>query len=172
MISMKYEKEINTGEVLMVISLGSNCGDRYSSVASAIEWLSSILRASVCSEIYETPPVGHNGSNYMNAVICGYSCLSVSSLESHLKEYEKENGRTSEARASGKVPIDLDIVIADNIVLRQRDWELGFFQIGWKEVVGKLKMMSPFASVARGTPIEKESDAEVDYIWNLHRNER
>lgn len=62
---------MHTQDISVVLSLGSNCGDRERSVGEAMTWLSGILGDYMESEIYETLPVGHSGANYMNAVVSG-----------------------------------------------------------------------------------------------------
>lgn len=117
-----------------VVSIGSNCGDRKESVAKAIDWLSGLLDEFKASQIYETPPVGHQGSDYMNAVVTGVSDMTPSLLERELKRYEVECGRDLYARIRNLVPIDLDIVIADGNVVRPEDYKRVFFQIGYHQL--------------------------------------
>lgn len=118
----------------VVVSLGANCGNREESVAKAMEWLGGILSYSVCSSIYETPPYGHAGSKYMNAVVAGSYDGSLQELEKKCKDYELANGRDSKAREEGSVPIDIDIVISDGEVMREADFSREFFLIGYREI--------------------------------------
>lgn len=74
------------------------------------------------------------GSNYINAVVSGFSSVDLAELEAMFKAYEIISGRTPEARQWGKVPIDLDIVVVGNTVVRPRDWKQGFFQKGWVQI--------------------------------------
>lgn len=121
-------------ETRIVVSLGSNCGDRRQKVEDAILWLAGSLADFKTSSIYETPPVGHQGSNYMNAVAEGLIDVSVPEFEKSCKRYEEESGRDAEARLDGRVPIDIDIVIADSDILRTEDFRRGFFQIGYLQL--------------------------------------
>ncbi len=141
----------------VVIGLGANCGDRRKGVAEAIEWLKSILGNAEASEIYETPAYGHAGSPYMNAVVIGtyprkgigYSRGKLKSslykldsspgkLEGECKRYGIEHGRDDIARSHNLVPIDLDIVVAGDKVLRPADFSRSFFQIGYQQLRGAL----------------------------------
>lgn len=124
------------GRIRYVISLGSNCGNRGEAVGRALEWLSGMMGSFVCSEIYETPACGHTGNPYINAVAAGFTCLSLQEFDSELKEYEIRNGRDLAARAQGLVPIDLDIVISGEDVLRPVDFSRSFFQIGYRAITG------------------------------------
>lgn len=118
----------------VVVSLGSNCGDRRANVEAAIGFLKGLLSDIKVSTVYRTPPVGHKGSDYMNAVAAGFTRLDIARLDSLFKAYETEQGRDAEARALNLVPVDLDTVAADGRVLRPRDWSLGFFRRGWEEI--------------------------------------
>ena len=119
----------------VVLSIGSNCGDRRQAVASAIEWLSGQLTGFLASDIYETPPVGHQGSDYMNDVVAGEIDIPVAALERNCKRYEVECGRDLVARLRGMVPIDLDIVLSGNNILRPEDFKREFFQIGYRSIL-------------------------------------
>lgn len=153
------EQELHPLEI--VIGLGANCGDRRKSVAEAIKWLKSMLRDAKASEIYETPAYGHAGSPYMNAVVIGTyptsdsfgdsKCAlghseylrnqfenSLEYFEGECKRYEIEHGRDDLSRKLNHVPIDIDIVMAGEKVLRQADFSRSFFQIGYQQLRGAL----------------------------------
>lgn len=133
-----YHQELICMQTLshfVVLSLGSNCGDRENNVAGAIDWLRlHVLSDCECSEIYETLPVGHSGSNYINAVVAGFYSGCLEDLERLCKEYERSNGRDEESRKLNMVPVDIDVVIADGDVLRERDFKCSFFQKGYHEL--------------------------------------
>lgn len=121
--------------ISVVLSLGSNYGDRRGNVEDAMEWLVGVLEEEMCSEIYETLPVGHVGSNYFNAVVAGVFKGSVDELNSLCKEYEISHGRDDESRRLKRVPVDIDIVIAGEEVLRPRDYRCPFFRKGYEAIV-------------------------------------
>ena len=123
----------------LVIGLGANCGDRRSGVAEAIEWLRKRLSAVRASRIYETPPYGHAGTPYMNAVVIGiYTKIdSLDDFERECKRYEIECGRDEFARSQNLVPIDIDIVMVGKEILRPADFNRSFFQIGYKQLRGE-----------------------------------
>lgn len=120
--------------IKVVLSLGSNSGDRLKAVNEASVWLKGILLDFQCSAVYETPPLGHSGADYMNAVCAGLYCGDVAELERECKEYERRNGRDEVARAMNLVPIDVDIVISDGEILRPKDYRSKFFQIGYEQL--------------------------------------
>lgn len=123
----------------VVLSFGSNCGDRVDNVMKAMQWACALLHCSRKSHVYETPPVGHAGSNYMNSVMTGFFKGGLSELDEACKDYEIACGRNEVSRGKGEVPIDIDIVIALGKVLRPKDFSREFFQIGYRQLSPKDK---------------------------------
>lgn len=118
----------------VVLSLGSNHGDRYANIEEAITWCAGKLNGIKVSSIYETPEIHGIGDPYLNAVVIGESCLSFEELTAATKEFERTHGRDAEARHRGEVPIDIDIVIWDEAIIRPLDFSRQFFQIGYLEI--------------------------------------
>lgn len=118
----------------VVLSLGSNCGDRMANVREAAGWIVALLYNVRFSTLYETEEIHGAGSPYYNAVISGKCELSYERLNSELKQYEISRGRDDEARKMNIVPIDIDIVIWDDDVLRPSDYAHSFFQRGYRQL--------------------------------------
>ena len=116
-----------------VISIGSNSNDAFANVGKAIEYLCRILDEPRSSSVYTTPSIKKDGSIYTNAVVEGFSDLDFGALNLLLKKYESDNGRIHDAFS--KVEIDLDIVIAGNEVVREKDYSRDYFTIGFKELL-------------------------------------
>ena len=123
------------GNLNVVLSIGSNCGPRHDAVEEAMAWLSGLLDRFMASDIYETDAIGHEGPKYMNAVASGVSSMTLEELEACCKRYEREFGRDDLSRIEKRVPIDIDIVVADGRVLRPRDFNCEFFRRGYMELV-------------------------------------
>lgn len=58
---------------------------------------------------------------YLNAVARGIWHGTLDALQALLKEMERSCGRDAPARRAGRVPLDIDIVLADGLPLRHRD---------------------------------------------------
>lgn len=117
-----------------VISIGSNSHGKHDNVARAVEWLSGMMSVFRASDIYETLPVSGIGDTYCNAVTVGICSLTYEELTSRVKHYETENGRTQESRSMGIVPIDLDIVMVGDEVIRESDFNRSFFKVGYEQI--------------------------------------
>lgn len=122
--------------VNVVLALGSNCGDRRKNIHEAIRWLEGQLSLMTVSDIYETPAEGKTagGCNYVNAVAAGLCLMDPEDLNRRLKEYEFLSGRDEKCRACGDVPIDIDIVVVNGVVIRQRDFDSLYFRIGYSSI--------------------------------------
>ena len=70
----------------------------------------------------------------MNAVVSGKFEGTFDELDIILKNYEKEEGRDKQCRQRGEVPIDIDIVIAEETIIKEWDYRQKFFQIGFSEI--------------------------------------
>ena len=114
-----------------VFSVGSNCGDRFDHVEKGLKWLSDLLSDFRCSHIYATPDCHGSCREYMNAVVSGSTSLTPDELENLCKEYEISSGRDEAARKAGNVPVDIDLVVYDNRILRKKDFSREFFTIGY-----------------------------------------
>ena len=120
--------------ITVVLGIGSNCGDRVRNVEKAMDWLSTVLAVEEHSAIYETPCAKKIGRPYMNAVVSGKFEGTSDELDLILKNYEKEEGRDKRCRERGDVPIDIDIVIAEETIIKEWDYRQKFFQIGFSEI--------------------------------------
>lgn len=117
-----------------IFSIGSNCGCRHENVSKGIKWLSGLLTDFRCSTIYATPDCHGGGKEYLNAVARGITNLSADRLNCICKEYEEANGRDKTSRKIGNVPVDIDLVIYGNKILRTKDYKCEFFQIGYNMI--------------------------------------
>lgn len=118
-----------------VLSLGSNCSDKIIQIRKAFDWLNTLSSTPVkASDIYETHALNGVDADYVN-VVCVCSVDSdIDVFNQSLKLYEKGNGRTPESKITGVIPIDIDIVMVDGNVVRQKDYIQEYFQKGWNDI--------------------------------------
>ncbi|MCK5327448.1 MAG: 2-amino-4-hydroxy-6-hydroxymethyldihydropteridine diphosphokinase, partial [Candidatus Latescibacteria bacterium] len=85
----------------VVLSLGSNLGDRESLIHSALDALRGLPDSEVSkvSSLYETAPVGKTDQPYfLNAVLKLRTGLTVRDLWRHIQRIERELGRVRTER--------------------------------------------------------------------------
>lgn len=129
---MSEEQYGHTNGAVMAISIGSNSADKYGNILAALAWLRSTFNEVRCSSVYLTPPLSGVGEDYCNAVAM---CLTrpqdtPETVTMMLKEYETAHGRTEHI-----VTIDLDLVIYNGDILRPKDFQRGYFQRGYMEIL-------------------------------------
>lgn len=119
----------------VVICLGSNVDDAELRIGDAIRYLSHILFNLKASSVYPTPGEGEDSTgNYFNAVVIAQTDSSSDDLTMLLKHFEQLRGRNAENRSKGIVPIDLDLVFYDNVLLREKEFGCRYFKIGYSEL--------------------------------------
>lgn len=118
----------------LTISLGSNTPDCRERLSRAYAWLSTLCTVKAYSGPYLSEPEGErarrHGACYLNAVAVIESDLGAADFQRLAKEYEFSEGRDGECRRCGTVPIDIDVVLAGDAVLRQRDFTSLYFRRG------------------------------------------
>lgn len=124
-----------------ILSIGTNQNPREENLRRAVSWLSQIGESCYVSTPYRTAPIGKDEGDeckhYLNAVAVmdmdeGYT---LTTLDRMLKAYEAGAGRTAEARAEGRVPVDIDIVICDGSIVRPKDFDRYYFRQGYEELL-------------------------------------
>jgi 2-amino-4-hydroxy-6-hydroxymethyldihydropteridine diphosphokinase len=107
----------------VVISLGSNLGDRQGLIHSALDALRELPDSEVSkvSSLYETAPMEKTDQPYfLNAVLKLRTGLTVRDLWRHMQRIEGELGRVRTERW-GPRTIDLDLVLYENQVIEEKD---------------------------------------------------
>lgn len=119
----------------IAIGIGSNTPDGAAQVDAACRWLATAFADVRYSESYLTPGVGVRcaGMTYRNAVATGRTQFSADEVTRMLKEYESSHGRDREVP---DVPIDLDLVIYGEEILRPGDFKHMYFQKGYLQLLG------------------------------------
>lgn len=103
-------------ELPVVLALGSNLGDRESTLRNAVQAISRIDGVSVeaASSLVQTPAltlagVDHSAPAYLNAVVLARSALEPHVLLEQLQHVETEYGRVRDERWGDRT-LDIDIV--------------------------------------------------------------
>jgi 2-amino-4-hydroxy-6-hydroxymethyldihydropteridine diphosphokinase len=103
--------------VAIYVALGANLGDRRANLAQALRLLPPAARVEAVSALYESSPQPPSPPpDYLNAACRITTQLSPGDLLRHLKQIEQAMGRQSVERWAPR-PIDLDIVLYDDLVL-------------------------------------------------------
>lgn len=117
-----------------ILVVGSNYQDRKSNLMHAIHFLSENVEILRQSDIYESPDHFGSGCKYLNIVIEFQTCLSERELCRKIKQFELLCGRNIERRERGEVPVDIDIVICDGVIVRNSDYNSSYFKKGFSMI--------------------------------------
>jgi len=102
------------------LSLGTNLGDRTGHLCKAWNQLPQEgVHITARSSVYETEPVGFaEQPEFLNQVVRVETSRSAQDLLSICKRIEKMHGRDPGERRFGPRPLDLDILLYDNSIIR------------------------------------------------------
>jgi 2-amino-4-hydroxy-6-hydroxymethyldihydropteridine diphosphokinase len=106
--------------VTAYIGVGSNLGDRESTIRAAIARLEAHagIRIVTCSALFETDPIGPPQPAYLNGAIAVETTLDPPSLLAELLRVERELGRVRDPLVRmGPRTIDLDLLLYGDIVI-------------------------------------------------------
>lgn len=120
---------------IFIVGLGSNSRDRQLQMENAIHHVMTKFQNVKVSSIYDTPALNGIDSNYFNAVLVATTNMSLEETTKVLKQWEVSCGRTSKSKLIGSIPIDLDVVIWNGEVLRERDYSCRYFRLGYNQLV-------------------------------------
>lgn len=99
------------------LCLGGNSGDREANLARATGMLGSCGTIASCSSLYETEAWGMSGPAFLNQVICYETDLSPFELLDLIFSIEDALGRASRTGVYADRPMDIDILLAGDLVL-------------------------------------------------------
>jgi 2-amino-4-hydroxy-6-hydroxymethyldihydropteridine diphosphokinase len=105
----------------VVISLGSNIGNRFQNLRKAVDSLSSLGENIEVSSVYETPPWGNqNQACFLNSVMSFETTLSPEGLLSRIQSVESNLGRKRIEKWGPRI-IDLDIILFGSQTLESEE---------------------------------------------------
>ncbi|MDQ6768100.1 MAG: GTP cyclohydrolase MptA [Candidatus Eremiobacteraeota bacterium] len=108
----------------VAIALGSNIGDRQGNIAAAIHKLRSYVNVDRLSSVYETKPVGFTDQpDFLNLACTATTDLPPRALRDALAKIERQIGRRLSVPL-GPRAIDLDLLLYDDLVMRDEDCTL------------------------------------------------
>ncbi|MCU0276819.1 MAG: 2-amino-4-hydroxy-6-hydroxymethyldihydropteridine diphosphokinase [Acidobacteria bacterium] len=146
------------GAVFYYLGLGSNLGERGEHIGKALAFLAECGRVLKRSSVYETTPVAMDSAKpFLNMVVALESPLKPLELLVRCKGHEAAQGRDLKSPPYRDRPIDIDILLAGDLVLatpeltvpHPRLCERGFVLVPLFEIAPKLLHPVEKVTVAR-----------------------
>ena len=111
-----------------LLSIGSNF-DAQKNITAAKEQLMRYFADIYFTQPTESEPYGmfYKGK-FVNMLATFGSEYSLDEVIQIMKKIEREMGRLKEDKKLGKVIIDLDIIVSDNVIVRPSDFERTYIQ--------------------------------------------
>jgi 2-amino-4-hydroxy-6-hydroxymethyldihydropteridine diphosphokinase len=142
------------------LGLGSNQSDRLANLRAAVESLDAHDRIEVIgrSAVYETEPVGEilDQPDFYNAVVAVETDLSPRELLDACKKIERELGRPEGGPRHAPRPIDVDLLIIEDITLSEDGLVIPHPELANRRfVLDPLEELAPEVTLADGrTPAQ------------------
>ncbi|HHS84123.1 MAG TPA: 2-amino-4-hydroxy-6-hydroxymethyldihydropteridine diphosphokinase [Gammaproteobacteria bacterium] len=124
------------------VGMGSNM-DRTCNIRSGVNALRGQFGELTLSRVYDSAAVGFNGANFFNLVAGFDSAQSVQKIVTALQRIEAEHGRKREEKRFAPRPLDLDLLLYDNLVLNK-----GKIHIPRDEILKYAFVLCPLAEIA------------------------
>ena len=111
----------------VILCLGTNLPERQLRLSSAIARLAAHVAVADYSEAVESADVSGIGADYLNVVVRCFTTLSLNELRELISRIEAAEGRTPQAKLTGCMPIDIDVVMYGGEVVSLGDYQSDFF---------------------------------------------
>lgn len=149
------------------VGLGSNLGDRISTLQSAIALLDATdgIRIERVSPWYETDPVGmgHGSPPFLNAVAAITTCLPADALLRQLLETERGLGRRRQRQTlPSSRTVDLDLLLCGDEVVKRDN-----LTVPHPRLHRRLFVLVPLADVAADVRVPGLDLSVADLLRNL-----
>lgn len=105
------------------ISIGSNI-DAEKNIRLAVHALEKYYGKLILSSVYESEAVGFTGDNFLNLVAAVKTDDDVNSVATNLRKIEDDNGRVRSGPRFSSRCVDLDLLLYDDLVLKEEGLEL------------------------------------------------
>ena len=136
-----------SGEHRACLGLGSNV-NRVSNLRRAIRKLRRAVAVEAVSTAWESPAVGGDGPDYINAALLVRTPESKETLMARLKAIENELGRARNNRRPVRLTIDIDMLLFDQEFLADDLWSQAYRALPVAELLPDLRSPSTGESLA------------------------
>ena len=114
-----------------LISLASNDKDKEQTLINIREKISQDVTILHQTSVYKTIAVGtSHPSEYANALLLIETEDDYDSLRNKFKKYEQQAGRTPLSKQQGIIPLDIDIISWNDVILKKQDLQYEYMKIG------------------------------------------
>jgi 2-amino-4-hydroxy-6-hydroxymethyldihydropteridine diphosphokinase len=129
---------LNAGNHQVCLLLGSNI-EPVKNLPAALELLRHQITILKVSSVWQTPPVGTDGPNFLNMAILVETGLPADALKQKvLRPLESSLGRIRSADKNAPRPMDIDIILYDDLLLDPTLFQLAYRAVPVAEIMPHL----------------------------------
>lgn len=143
------------------ISVGSNIEPEHH-VRLALQALQKEYGQLVLSSVYESEAVGFAGDNFLNLVVGLDTDQDVHTVATRLRTIEDENGRTRNGPRFSSRTVDLDLLLYDDLILKEAGLE-----IPRDEITKNAFVLLPLAEIAPEV-LHPEIKQSMSALWQSY----
>jgi 2-amino-4-hydroxy-6-hydroxymethyldihydropteridine diphosphokinase len=126
-------------EQSVCVLMGSNIRPE-ENMNAALRSLSAVMRIENVSCVWETPAVGSQGPNFLNAAVLAVTHLELETLKDCvLRSLEADMGRVRQADKNAARTIDLDIVLYGGQVVDEHLWSYAHLAVPVAELAPEVE---------------------------------
>ena len=156
------------------IGLGSNINPSIN-FERAIDQLHDAVKIEAITKVWETPPVGTSGPNFLNAVALIRTSLKIEVLRNEvLRRIESKIGRVRTEDPNAPRPIDLDILLFDEQVIDDEIWSQAHIAVPLAEFLPNylcIETGETLQEIAQRLEITNPLKFRSDVILNFSRSQ-
>lgn len=117
----------------VIMALGSNSCQQ-ECMAEALRLIGKIVNCRTRTRMVWTEPIGIKSGMFLNCLLAGETMLGLDDLNCAVKNIEKQCGRTADAKISGRICMDIDILEYDGVRHHDDDWERAYIKQLMEEI--------------------------------------
>lgn len=119
----------------IILALGSNDGQELHIEQASKEIESLMYSVEWASAVYTKPIECTNSSLFLNKVAVATTPLGIEDLHKEFKRIEKKLGRSEKCKECGLVPIDIDLLQWNDMLLKPVDCEREYIRNAISELI-------------------------------------
>jgi len=128
--------------VRVYVSIGSNI-EREANIRGGVDDLRAHFGELVLSQVYESAAVGFDGDNFYNLVAAFDTEMDVLEVAHILHAIEDEHGRTREGPRFSSRTLDIDMLLYDDLIIKE-----GKLELPRDEITKNAFVLWPLAEIA------------------------
>lgn len=115
----------------VLISIGANTPDKQSILQRTIQAIGEISHIIAQTPIFISAAEGSTiAAPYANALIVAITNDEYDTLRHTFKQWEINAGRTIELKRQGIIPLDIDIIMWNDTIIKERDMQMNYMKHG------------------------------------------